>query len=559
MCDCESNIFNTIEVDNIGLETLINIGTGAEIVESQTVTNAYIRSITAGANVTVTQNAEDINIAAETKNLTNIGLGAQIVESQTADNAYIRTILAGANVTVTQNTDDIEISTTSVALTNIGTGEELVASSTPTNADIRTLVAGPNITLTTGLDTITIEGTVGAGLETLTNVGTGAQIATNPTTSNVDIRSITAGSGMVVSQSATEIELSTIAGFSTKPQTIFYQYMTPIQVNYSIFYTGAGIVTGVFNDIDPELEGTLTVISTTTFEFTPAPRRTAPVLVMLKLTSALTGEYTTLSIKMTPRLTWARDTSRDLLLGSGVDDVIYQIDNLSNTVTPMENYDFTPLSLGAVAAMAMDQLDNILFYTLTGTPTTVRYYDFVTKTSTIVENYNATSGWTSGAIISTMAFDQRNCVLYLLGDTAGAVVRLLHITPFDRAVGLKSGISPSYASPMINVAGNIQHSLCVDSDSKALFGVVKPAAADVQLRTLNFPGATPTSLYTLTLTGNSSAHCEIAASGLLYCIDDTSLQMRKTLPSRNTNNTALTFVSAVAFRDLTVSPYGILV
>jgi len=99
--------------------------------------------------------------------------------------------------------------------------------------------------------------------------------------------------------------------------------------------------------------------------------------------------------------------------------------------------------------------------------------------------------------------------------------------------------------------------LAIDRYSKALYGVVDPSASNCQLRTLNFLAGTPSTNSLLTL-GDQSAHCEVGPSSLVYCIGDTSLQMRKTQANRSTNNTTTTFISAIAFRDLTVSPYGIL-
>ena len=264
-------------------------------------------------------------------------------------------------------------------------------------------------------------------------------------------------------------------------------------------------------------------------------------------------------MKLQPNLSWANDTTKDLLLGSGADGVIYQIDNQNSTVKQMINYDYTPVSLGPnVTAIAMNQPDNILFYTDSGTPTTVRYYDFVTKLSGVVTNFNSTVGWTPGANISSMTFDQKDCVLYILGDTNAAICRVIHIPPLNRAVGFVFGASPSYNSPFVSLAGNIQQSLAIDRYSKALYGVVDPSASNCQLRTLNFLAGTPSTNSLLTL-GDQSAHCEVGPSSLVYCIGDTSLQMRKTQANRNTNNTTTTFISPVAFRDLTVSPYGILV
>lgn len=446
---------------------------------------------------------------------------------------------------------------------SLGSGEEVYAGQVVTGVNtefqFKSLVGGANITLTSNADEITIDGNV--GLETATNIGAGAQLITNSTVTNVDVRSIVQSTDISVVQNTNDLTITALVP-KTRPLIQFYNYMTNPIVDFSSYYQVAPTLsilsTTVVGFPNPTTEGTVLVLTATAFQFTPAPRLDRPVVIFVQLTFN-NGSYTTLAIELQPLLTWANDTARDLLLASGVDDVLYQIDNQNSTIKQMVNYDFTPVVLGAgLTALAMNQADNILFFTLSATPTTIQYYDFATKLSGVVTNFNATSGWTPGANISSMTFDQKDCVLYILGDTSAAICRVIHIPPLNRAVGFVFGASPNYNSPFVSVLGNIQRSLAIDRYSKALYGVVDPAASDCQLRTLNFLAGTPSTNSSLTLTGNQSAHCEVGPSSLVYCIDDTSLQMRKTKANRNTNNTTTTFISAIAFRDLTVSPYGIL-
>lgn len=404
-------------------------------------------------------------------------------------------------------------------------------------------------------------GPMGAQLTGVTNLGAGAQVLVDVLGTNIRGRTIIGGTNIASTQNTNDITLDVLTP-TTRPYVVNYDYMTTIILNFSTYYqTNPGLnilSTTVVEPPIPSTEGSVLVLTATAFQFTPAPRLWASVIIPVRLTFT-NGTYTTLVIKLQPNLSWANDTTKDLLLGSGVDGVIYQIDNANNTIKQMINYDATPVSLGPnVTAIAMNQPDNILFYTDSGTPTTVRYYDFTTKLSGVVTNFNATVGWSPGANISSMTFDQKDCVLYILGDTNAAVCRVIHIPPLNRAVGFVFGVSPSYNSPFVSLGGNIQQSLAIDRYSKALYGVVDPSASDCQLRTLNFLAGTPSSNSLLTLTGNQSAHCEVGPSSLVYCISDTSLQMRKTQANRNTTNTTTTFISTIAFRDLTVSPYGIL-
>lgn len=455
----------------------------------------------------------------------------------------------------------IETESTYSAL-SLGTGQVVYAGDNivadNTEFQFKSLVAGTDISIVSDADEITINNTL-VETNTVTNLGGGSEVLVDVLAGSVRGRTLVGTGIATVTQGANTITIDVSNVVTTTFQQVYYNYMSPITVNFATNYqTGLILSSTVVEIPNPQTEGVLTILTSTAFIFTPAPRLTASVILPVNLLFS-NGRVASLLIKMSPRLTWANDTTRDLLVGAATDGAIYQIDMLNSTTRPLLNYDGTTITsvIGATTqCVAMNQLDNILFYTQTGTPTTIRYYDLVTKLFGSITNYASTSGWTPGSAISSMTFDQRDSVLYVMGDLNAAVIRVIHIPPYDRSVGYVFATSPSYASVFPSSAGNIQQSICIDRNSKSIYGVCRPSAVDTTWRTTLKIGGVATTSYSLTLTGNTSAHCEIGPSGLAYCVSDTDLQWRKTQATRNTNNTTATFISPVTFYDLTVSYYG---
>lgn len=88
-----------------------SIGTGAHVYKEKSGLVLRFRSIVQGANVVITENADDVTIAAtgEANNGTNVGTGAGTFKDKSGVNLRFRSLLGGAGITITQNADDIQI------------------------------------------------------------------------------------------------------------------------------------------------------------------------------------------------------------------------------------------------------------------------------------------------------------------------------------------------------------------------------------------------------------------------------------------------------------------
>jgi hypothetical protein len=99
------------------LTGVANVGTGAGLVFRDLVAGIInLKTIKAGSNITVTNNADDITIAnskPENTTVLNVGGGAgQVYRDKTVDQINLKTLLAGAGISVTNNADDITVAAT---------------------------------------------------------------------------------------------------------------------------------------------------------------------------------------------------------------------------------------------------------------------------------------------------------------------------------------------------------------------------------------------------------------------------------------------------------------
>ena len=104
----------------------VNVGTGTGLVfKDKSVMNLRFKTIKAGNNISITNNADDItinatSIAIPNVNGTNVGTGTGLVfKDKSGDNLRFRTVKAGNNIAITNNVDDITINATNVGIPSL--------------------------------------------------------------------------------------------------------------------------------------------------------------------------------------------------------------------------------------------------------------------------------------------------------------------------------------------------------------------------------------------------------------------------------------------------------
>jgi len=402
------------------------------------------------------------------------------------------------------------------------------------------------------------------GIQTITNIGAGQTIATNNSPTNVDLKSIVGGNNIRTSNDATTITVLSIVP-TAAPVSIFYDYMNPITVNFTGSYQTPDILNASIVEPPAFDEGTVTILTSVTFTFTPAPRLTRSVLIVVRLTFN-SGTFTTLVIKLQPRLTFSTDTNMDLSLATTTTDgALYQYDLQAFSLKPMINYDLTPVVLpGICTCIAMNVADNILYFVLAASINVVRYYDFVTKAvGIVIPDITVVGQWTIGSVIAAMCFDQKDNVLYVIGNNINSRIEAFNTIPFNRALGVPLlGAACNYASPVPNVVGTVHQDIDIDSGSKMFICTVFVSAANVtQARQLGGLSGPPTNNALVSLSPNTDAHIFFGASGRIYTKGETNKQMRRFNSGINGGGpgSVVIFTDTADLTDITGrSPYGIL-
>jgi hypothetical protein len=96
----------------------LNLGTGNGVFESAVGSDLRFKGLKSGANVTIVPDGDSLTISASTlgggdiSNGINIGGGSEVFKEVVAPSMVFRTLLAGSNVTITENANDITIAST---------------------------------------------------------------------------------------------------------------------------------------------------------------------------------------------------------------------------------------------------------------------------------------------------------------------------------------------------------------------------------------------------------------------------------------------------------------
>lgn len=147
------------------ITTASNVGAGSGVFKQKTSQDLEFKSITAGAGIVLTTNANDIEIASNLALTTgsNLGTGTNVFSSKVGDDLQFRSIKASAdsiNFTIAQSLDGNEVEISSVAevntASNLAGGEGIFAQKSTYDLEFKSIVGGTNVTVTSDANTVTI-------------------------------------------------------------------------------------------------------------------------------------------------------------------------------------------------------------------------------------------------------------------------------------------------------------------------------------------------------------------------------------------------------------------
>jgi len=204
----------------LGLTDAVSLGSGADVYKQVVAGVAQFRSLIAGSNVIVSENADDITISAlsggggEVNTASNVGVGTgHVFRGKVALDLQFRTLIAGANITLTEGANEITIAgpassgEVNTASNLASSGSSVFSSKVGVDLQFRRILAGANITVTQNANDITIAGASASGeANTASNIGvTGAGLFSAKLGVDLRFKGLAVGAGMAQSITATDV------------------------------------------------------------------------------------------------------------------------------------------------------------------------------------------------------------------------------------------------------------------------------------------------------------------------------------------------------------------
>lgn len=342
---------------------------------------------------------------------------------------------------------------------NIGSGSVIFAGSTvvPPNEtfNFKTLKPGTDISITEDVDEITINNTQVA-TSSVTNLGGGAEMLIDVLAGSVRARTLVGISPIQVNQSGDNVNISS-ALVSTLSKTVTYNYLQATSVNLALLFSSGTVTLDAFT-------GASLVGSTLTY--TPPNRQTQPVTIPFTITNGSVTQSATISF--VPNL--PIDYTNTPLLACKNDGTFWKVNVTTSSESLFLNYDGTTLTIADVLTFTVDIEDNLMFYVTNATPTSIRAYNFATKTDQLM---------VSGISFNIRSMSYNNSLLYLMSSTDGGVIQTIFINPNVKNSVTNYGALTSYTQPFTSV-GCTRDSILAHRNGNLYFGI-DPSAGNSQI------------------------------------------------------------------------------
>jgi hypothetical protein len=212
---------NSITIDSTGITNASNIGTGAALFAQKTGSALEFRNIKGTGAISVEQVGGDVVIhtTAETNDGLNLGIAgagkAEIFAGKNGSNLQFKRLTEGANISITQDGQEIIISAASTGEVNVGnnlgTGRSIYRDKAGAVLNFRTLEAGSNVTLTENANSILIDAS--SDITGGTNVGaSGIAVFSGVVDRQMQFKTIQGGGSISVGEDAGVITISADVG-----------------------------------------------------------------------------------------------------------------------------------------------------------------------------------------------------------------------------------------------------------------------------------------------------------------------------------------------------------
>lgn len=225
---------NTVEI-NLDINSVV-VG-GTELIETDIAGTVSLRRITSTGNILTSQVGGLITMALD---VSATGSGTSMVATDVPGTVTIKGLSVGSGISIVDNGPDLTIASTTT-FANVGAGSQVYVAAS--NANFRTITGLNNVSVATNVNVIEIDlaaNNVGAG--------TGTLVAGSSGSGNVDIKSLIAGSGIDITNNASDVEIARLDPFVDATYPHFCATCTPPLV---VNIVAAGLLTGTlpFNDV----------------------------------------------------------------------------------------------------------------------------------------------------------------------------------------------------------------------------------------------------------------------------------------------------------------------
>jgi len=365
----------------------------------------------------------------------------------------------------------------------------------------------------------------------IANLGAGEPIYFGSTssgnTTTFDLKSLVAGANVTLTHTDDEI---TITSAGSLALSIMYNYLQITTYNLDNF----GSFTGYTTDPQPGVSIVGNILT-----LTPGVRQMEATIIPITAYDP-NGLAVQLILKMYPNT--VLNYTENYFMGCDTSGNLYKLAGIAHTETLVTNYDGTAINFPNLVAMAMNMNDNILYYTLSTAPTTVRAYNFATKADT------SFFIGVPPVTVRYLSYDNVNNVLYLTSATDGQGFLAITIN-YGGGYGFYNTIPQPFTS-----IGCTKVSMTIQENIGTISYAIIPAAANAQILQC-YRGNSVTAIASSfpPVGGLANVYLTTSNNGRTYFFGS----INKTFYSTRLNgNSNLEWVSARDFVALCRLPYG---
>lgn len=203
--------------------TASNIGGGYGWFAQKSGVDLQFKSIVAGTNVTLSQDASTITVGVpnigEANTSSNVGGAVGLAKAKVGVNLPFKTLVPGRHITLTSMTDTVMIASTDTGeantASNLGvTGEGVFAQKSGVDLQFKKLKAGSNVSITSNSESVTISSTDTGEANTASNQGSGEGLVMAKSGVDLPFKTIKAGTNITLSSTANELTINSSGGSS---------------------------------------------------------------------------------------------------------------------------------------------------------------------------------------------------------------------------------------------------------------------------------------------------------------------------------------------------------